>query len=198
MHIHYGEVIELHKEPSSLDTFTIKFCNILNKLDIDYVLVSGYVSILFGRSRSSEDIDLIMGKMGLDSFTELFRCLSEDFECITPGKPKELFEEYLTNGLAIRLSLKGTYIPNMEVKFPKSELDSWVLSNKKKVMLNESTLFISCIELQVAFKLFLGSEKDIEDALHLFHVFKDSLDMELLQAFNRKLNIGRKILELLE
>jgi len=41
--------IEFEKELNSLDKFTIKFTSILNKLNINYVVVSGYVSILFGR-----------------------------------------------------------------------------------------------------------------------------------------------------
>lgn len=38
-----------------------------------------------------------------------------------------------------------------------------------------------------SFKLYLGSEKDIEDAKHIYKLFQDKLDMRLLQEFNRKL-----------
>lgn len=54
--------IKLNKELNDLDTFVIDFVKILDKSKIKYVLVSGYVSILFGRSRSSEDIDIIVKK----------------------------------------------------------------------------------------------------------------------------------------
>ena len=40
-----------------LDKFTIDFVNILTKYS-DYVIVSGYVSILLGRTRASEDVDV--------------------------------------------------------------------------------------------------------------------------------------------
>jgi len=33
----------------------------------------------------------------------------------------------------------------------------------------------------------LGSEKDIEDAKHLYKLFKDYLDIDLLDDFNQKL-----------
>ena len=46
-----------NKVVSKLDLFVIDFINILKKY-MDYVIVSGYVSILFGRSRGTEDIDL--------------------------------------------------------------------------------------------------------------------------------------------
>lgn len=77
----------------------------------------------------------------------------------------------------------------MEVKFPKNELDIWTLKNKKKVILNNEILFISPLELQIPFKLFLGSEKDIEDARYLYRLFKDKLNTGLLKEFNRKFNI---------
>ena len=53
-----GNKIVFEKELNKLDKFVIDFTSILNKLDIRYVIVSGYVAILFGRNRSSEDIDI--------------------------------------------------------------------------------------------------------------------------------------------
>ena len=50
-------------------------------------------------------------------------------------------------------------------------------------------LFISRIEIQIPFKLFLGSEKDLEDARYLYEIFKDKIDTDLMREFNRKLNI---------
>ena len=58
MDIKYSDKIEFEKELNNLDKFTIAFTQILNESKINYALVSGYVSILFGRNRASEDIDL--------------------------------------------------------------------------------------------------------------------------------------------
>ena len=80
----------------------------------------------------------------------------------------------------------------MEIKFPKVELDIWSLKNKQKVILNSHTLFISPIELQIAYKIFLGSEKgdkDLEDAKFLYNLFKEHLNASLFEEFLRKLNI---------
>jgi hypothetical protein len=63
--------LSLKKKLNSLDRFTLKFTDILNNADIDYVLISGYVSILFGRSRSSEDIDIFIEKLDYDRFCRL-------------------------------------------------------------------------------------------------------------------------------
>lgn len=193
MKIEYNQkVIKLEKELNALDKFTIDFASVLDKSGVKYVVVSGYVSILFGRSRSSEDIDIIIKKLSLDDFKKLWDELETHFECIITQNPKKAYEEYLLTGHAIRFSRKKEYVPNMELKFPKVELESWALENRKEVIVNSKKLFISPIELQISFKLFLGkggNEKDIEDAKHLYEIFKDKLDKSILNEFNRKLKI---------
>lgn len=181
--------IELKKELNALDNFVIDFTSVLNRLNVKYVVVSGYVSILFGRSRTSEDIDIIVEKMNKDEFGKLWRELSKGFECIIIHELGKAYDEYLLTGHAIRFARKGTFIPNMEFKFPKVELDEWVLNERKEVSINGNKLFISPLELQISFKLFLGSEKDIEDAKYLYKLFKNEIDTQLLNNFNRKLKI---------
>jgi len=189
MDIEFNDKIRFKKEFNSLDNFVLDFISILDELKIRYVLISGYVSILFGRSRSSEDIDIIIERLDLQKFKELWNKLSESFECINAGNAEQAYNEYLLTHHAIRFAKIKKFIPNMEVKFPKIELESWALSNKKEVTVNNKILFISPIELQISFKLYLGSEKDIEDAKYLYELFKEKLDLELLYEFNRKLKI---------
>ncbi len=190
MNINFSQdKIELKKELNSLDSLALDFVSVLNALKIRYVAVSGYVSILFGRSRSSEDIDIIVEKLGFSKFKELWSKLQETFECLLTEDAESAYNDYLSSQHSLRFAKKGKYIPNIEIKFPKTELDLWTLENKIEVILNNMPLFISRIELQIPFKLFLGSEKDIEDAKYLYELFKDNLDMILLAEFNRKLKI---------
>ena len=190
MNINFSkDKIELKKELNNIDKFVIDFTSILTKLNINYVLISGYVSIIFGRNRTSEDIDIFIEKLTLKKFGELWNELYKQFECLNTEDLKSAYKEYLLNNTSLRFSRKKNYIPNMEVKFPKNELDIWTIENKRKVILNNKILFISLLELQIPFKLFLGSEKDIEDARYLYRLFKDKLDIKLLTEFNRKLNI---------
>lgn len=181
--------IEFEKELNALDRFVVDFTSILNRLSIRYVVVSGYVSILFGRSRTSEDIDMIVEKIDSAKFAKLWGEIYSDFECLNTNDLKDAYNEYLLTGHAIRFSKKSRYIPNVEFKFPKTELDAWTLEKRKEVLLNNRKLFISPLELQIPFKLFLGSEKDIEDARYLYRLFKDRTDLRLLQEFNRKLKV---------
>ena len=191
MEIRYSDKeIIFEKNLNDLDRFTMNFTSILNKLKINYVIVSGYVSILFGRNRGSEDIDLIVDKIIFERFKELWQELKKEFECVITENCQDAYETYLVGGYSIRFSENGKFVPNIEVKFPKTELDQWTLDNRLKVLINRETIFISKIEVQIPFKLFLGSEKDIEDARYLYEIFKDKIDENLMQEFNRKLNIG--------
>jgi len=181
--------IKLKKALNDLDTFVIDFTKILDINKTSYVLVSAYVSILFGRSRSSEDIDIIVEKMSKRRFLALWEKLSRwKFVCIIPGDFESAYDNYLTKHTAIRFSRYGEPIPNIEFKFPKDDLDYWVLRNGKEVRLNRHILKISPIELQVAYKLYLGSKKDIEDARHLYQLFRENLDQALLTQFLLKLD----------
>lgn len=180
-----NKIVIKDKTISALDSLVIDFTSILNKY-VNYVIVSGYVAILFGRSRTSEDIDIIVEKIDFNKFNKIWIEVSKKFECISTKDVKVAHKEYLSSGISIRFSRKNNFIPNVEFKFPKVELDDWTLKERKKVILNDHQLFVSPLELQIPFKLFLGSEKDIEDAKHIYRVFQDKIDYALLQEFNRK------------
>jgi hypothetical protein len=181
--------IKLSKELNDLDELVIDFVQLLDASKINYVLVSGYVSILFGRSRSSEVIHLIVEKVSKRSFDTLWGNIHKNFHCIVPDNAASAYENYLVRNTSLRFARKGMFIPNIELMFPKARgIDDWVLLNAKTVILNGKELRISPIELQVPYKLFLGSPKDIEDARHLYSLFKDSLDEDLLRDFLIKLD----------
>ncbi len=46
-----GNTVALEKELSKLDEFVIHFSKLLEQNRVDYVIVSGYVALAFGRSR---------------------------------------------------------------------------------------------------------------------------------------------------
>src|SRR3990170_5638172 len=182
------EGIEFKKELNDLDKLVIDFVKVLDDSEVRYAIVSGYVAILFGRSRSSEDIDIIIESIGKNKFGIVWEGLSKKFECIITANREDAYNTYLSVSHPVRFSRKGKFIPNIEVKFPKVELDEWTLGNRKRVLLNGKILYISPMELQIPFKLFLGSDKDIEDAKHLYNIFKNNINMNLLRQFLKKLN----------
>lgn len=193
------KLIKFKKELSNLDLFVEEFTDILNKTDITYVIVSGYISIIFGRSRNTEDVDMIVEPLNFEQFKDLWNKLKKEFECINTHKIEEAFD-HLKNKHAIRFCKKGYFIPNMEFKFKKTGIDDFTLKNKMKIIINEDFIFYtSLLELQIVFKLFLGSEKDIEDAKYLYDLFKNYLDQnilnELLSQFGQEV---KKRMELIK
>ena len=66
------------------------------------------------------------------------------------------------------------------------------MKNKVEVLIKGETIMTSEIELQIAFKLYLGSEKDFEDARHLYKVFKGKLNIGLLQRHISELKVEKK------
>lgn len=154
-----GNRIVFDRQLSNLDLFVQSFVDVLDSSGIRYVIVSGYVSILFGRSRETEDVDLFMESVSFKQFSQFWETLSSQFECINAGSAQEAFREYLSNHAALRFAQRGSFIPNMEVKFPKNDLDGYTLKNRLEVVLNGKPLFVSPLELQIAFKLFSGFRK---------------------------------------
>lgn len=173
-----------NKTITELDSFVLDFTMILSKY-VEYVIVSGYVAIFFGRSRGTEDIDVISKEMDKRTFLELHDDLAgRGYEFLNPEDASGLYE-MLEEGLAIRISKTRRVIPNIELKFTKDDFDTYSLSHRLKVTLNKEILYLNPIEMQIPYKLWLSSEKDIEDALYLWDIFKERIDkgsMKMLMA----------------
>jgi len=182
--------IILNKEVSNLDRFVIDFCSLLE----DYVVVSGYVSILFGRSRATEDVDLLIKVENLEDFKKQWEKITEnEFECINTSKPEEAFS--MLNETAIRFSRKGKAIPNMEFKKISQAVHKYSFDNKIKVIIGEKVLFVSPLEMQIAYKLMLGKQgnnKDIEDAKHLYDLFEEKLNKEELLRLVKEMDAEKE------
>lgn len=180
--------IKIDRELSDLDCFALNFTNIL-KDHTPYVIVSGYVTILLGRSRASEDIDIIVPKMSFSSYQSLYTHLKKNgFYCLNAEEEKDIYK-YLLEGLAIRFAKIGTALPNIELKWAKNKFDDLALKKTMAVTIPSGELCISHLELQIAFKeSVLKSPKDLEDARHLRGVAEGFLDTNLIQQYKEQLD----------
>jgi succinate dehydrogenase flavin-adding protein (antitoxin of CptAB toxin-antitoxin module) len=173
--INFGE-----KQITLLDRFVLDFIQVLEQ-QTPYVIVSGYVAILLGRSRGTEDVDILVPRLEKARFAALHDALlSEGYEFLNAEDTGGLYE-MLTGKMGIRVAKKGQFIPNIELKFFKDDIDQSVFQNRVDVVLPDAHVYISPIEVQIAYKVWLGSPKDIEDALFLFEIFRQHLDQELLK-----------------
>ena len=190
-----GKRIRFARELSELDTFVFEFVRILQRRGIRYVVVSGYITILFGRTRTTEDIDVISEKLSFDEFNNLWVILTEKYECLNTADVTDAYSNYLLNNTAVRFAKKEQFIPNIEFKFVKDDVDYYSLTEAIEVRIRDNTLNISPLELQIAYKMFLGSENDLEDAAFLFTLFKEHLDFHKLIKFLNSFGIDDTIVK---
>ena len=183
-----SEHIEIDRELSDLDKFTIEFTNILKK-HTGYVIISGYVAILLGRARASEDVDIIIPRVDFSDFKKMYKDFKEnDFYCLNAEEEKIVYS-YLEENLAIRFAKLDTIIPNVELKWIKNDFDKIALKKTIDVKIQNENVCISHLELQIAFKeVILKSPKDLEDAQHLRSVARDYLDTSLIQKYKEMLD----------
>ncbi|RLC80500.1 MAG: hypothetical protein DRI61_05660 [Chloroflexi bacterium] len=176
-----GRDIYLDKELTLYDKLALNFSDVLKKHDVNHVYVSGYVALIFGRSRTSEDIDMLVERMSIGEFQTLWNSLySTGFYCHNTPDCKTAYNVYLDKKIAIRFSEVGRVIPNVEFKWASNEQHIRALGNNLEVHIPGGSIAISSLETQIAFKLLLGSEKDIEDARYLFELFGEHLNQKAL------------------
>ena len=75
------------------------------------------------------------------------------------------------------------------MKFKKDDFDRYAMTMARAVMFDDIRFFISPIELQIPYKLYLGSDKDIEDAVYLWVLFCEMLDGDLMRSFMERLHV---------
>ena len=162
------------KDYNILEEFCVSFCKIIDKYT-DYIVVSGFFVISSGRSRATEDIDIIIKPLDLDKFILMHKDLEKaNFECLQDSNPNKIYTNYLIKNIAVRYFRGTDFIPNIELKFAKDELDYYQLKNRKKIEFTDIDVFFSSVEACIAFKEeLLQSPKDIEDANYLKVVYSD-------------------------
>ncbi|WP_297520101.1 hypothetical protein [Thermococcus sp.] len=183
-----GKII-VSRELSDLDYFVLDVVNLIGKYT-RYVIVSGYVTILLGRSRGTEDVDFVIEHLSRENFKTMCReALEKGFEFLNPEDCNGLYE-MLQQRMGIRMAREDEIIPNAEIKFPKDAFHEEALEMRIPAVLNGNKIYISPMELQIAYKLYLGSDKDIEDAVFLYELFKDNLDRRLLNDYAKRLRVN--------
>ena len=69
-----GGVIYLFKPRlTPEDVIASKFAAVIDEAGVRYAIVTGYIAILFGRARRSDDIDFVLEYLGEDRFVNLCR-----------------------------------------------------------------------------------------------------------------------------
>ncbi len=182
-------VIALHRELTALDVFVKKFLDVL-KRHSDYLVVSGYVSICSGRTRGTEDVDVLFPVMSGYEFKALFTELTKNgFWCYQGDEPVGVYS-YIEDMTSVRFALKKEMFPNIEL-IPIDEnrkAQHFEFSRPQKIRINDFEFKIPEIEFEIAYKeTVLGSEKDMEDALHLRAFFSSAINDGRLKKYKTML-----------
>ena len=170
-----------------LNKFTEGFCRVVEKF-AKYIIVSGFVAISHGRSRGTEDVDIMIERMSFEKFKEMHEALVEaGFECLYPLTVENIYDN-LVRKLNVRYSWEGVELPNMEMKFAKDVLDDEQFESRQKIEFTDLDIYFPKIEESIAFKEeFLGSEKDLEDAKYLRLIYEGKLDEDYIKKYKDKI-----------
>ena len=188
------ETLRIDRRLSALDTAVLTFTDVLESCEVEYVIVSGYVAILTGRSRATEDVDVILGELTESETNELVDTLTERGYW-GMAMPLEDMYSMLRDGDRIRIAEADEFYPNFEVWFASNEIERGALANSLTVTFDDGTIEISPIELQIAYKLHLAQRanspdgKDMEDALHLYVTFEEAFNTETLETYVTRLGV---------
>ena len=178
----------VNRDLNRLDEMAASFSEILDQFGIEHVYVAGYVSILAGRARSTEDIDVLIERIDEATATELVSTLEADGYW-GPAMPLPSLYDNLTSGTNIWVAPADQVTPHLEVKFPTDEFDRASLDNALPAHIGDVSIPIGPLELQIPYKLSLGAQKDVEDAVHLYTLFEESLSEPQLQQWVTRLDV---------
>ena len=182
------------KELNDLDKEVINFIKLLS---CDYAIVSGYITILFGRPRTTEDVDIIANIKNYKEFYKIWeKAYAKDYYCINEDNPKEAYA-IISEGSSIRFARNNKIFPNFELKIPKNAAELIAINEKLKVKLGKEKINISPIELQIAYKIYLGSDKDYEDARYLYLLLLKYIDKNKLKTLIKGLGVEKEAKQIL-
>ncbi len=165
--------VNVDKEVTKLDEFVLDSLSIIQKY-ADYAIISGYVSIFFGRARATEDVDLFISDISEHKFKEMCEEAKKKGYEWTIDNCNDLYHEYLKDSLPINMWKKDFPLLRMEIKLAIKPSQKEVMENPIIVKFNDYEIKMANIESQIAYKRYIAkSDKDLADARHLELVFSD-------------------------
>lgn len=183
-----GDEVVIHKPANGLDRLILDVAKILDRVGVQYAVVSGYVAVLFGRARATEDIDVISERFDQRTAKQLAIAL-QDAGYWGPAMPLTELYDTMADDLPVRITESDHRVPNVELKFASGEFDHASLDNAITVRLPDGTLRIGSLELQIAYKLDMGAQKDFEDALYLYETLGRNLNPSDLETYVQRLGV---------
>ncbi len=176
-------------------SFLIRIINILNQVNLNYVVVGGVAAIIKGRMRSTTDVDIIVER-NLEKLDQCFDLLAkEEFEV-----PKEQISYALKEGHHISIFEKKSFM-RLDLKVAKNSDEKEVIRQATIEEYTGLNVRIASIEQILYGKiLYIGSIDDLSDKellgfndildfLVLYNQYKSEIDHEWLTEKIRQKNL---------
>lgn len=180
-----GDVIIINRELTELDIFLKDFLNILKKYS-GYLVVSGFVSIATGRTRGTEDIDVLVPFMKKEKFEKFFKELNEKgFWCYQGDNESEIYP-YINDMKNIRFARKDEMFPNIEfISINETKkAKHFEFTHPQKIKVENFEFLIPPIEFEILYKeIILKGKKDLADARHLRTFFSDIINNKKFEEY---------------
>lgn len=163
----------------------------LNDNKIPYVIVGGISVIAWGRSRTTDDIDIILDQKVLN-IHDFVSYLTEnnffaDIDDFQGFESKDHCTIFFKDGL-FRIDIIGIYDQDNQISIDRAVLIDFF----------DIKLRIDNPESLIAHKLLFGSEQDIEDAYAILVRLDNKINKESLLWYAERLHVSKKLKELLK
>lgn len=180
-------ILIIERDLTELDYFVRDFLQVL-KNHSDYLIVSGFVSISTGRTRATEDVDILVPVPDKEKFKELFDDLiKNNFWCYQGENFGEVYL-YVEDMQSIRFARKDQMFPNMEIIFinESKKAKYYEFTHPLKIKIKDFEFKIPPLEFEILYKeIILAGKKDIEDAGHLRNLFKEILSKDRFEEYEK-------------
>ncbi|MFX0066461.1 MAG: DUF6036 family nucleotidyltransferase [Candidatus Hermodarchaeota archaeon] len=166
--------------------------NTFNASEIKYVLIGGLAATIFGRPRTTLDVDIII-EHDQGKIQKLQEQLKNNGFIFGENEIQIALQErshcsIFLKDFPYRIDLKGIY----------SSLDERSMQNRiKEIILNE-TVFVEKPEDLIIEKLVYGSQLDLEDVKAIILRQGDKLDLEYVRYFAVKEQVEDELNQILE
>ena len=179
--------IEVESGASDLDELVWRLVSRLKKYT-EYVLVSGYIAILLGMERPTQDVDVVIsGFRSRSDFNNFFNELRElGWETI-PSNLDEL--HFLLEERNEKIDLFTDKQWYFDFKKARNKWALLSLENPLTVKKGDYEFKIAPPEIQIPYKLWLGSDKDIKDAAFIYEKLKPIIDRKAMKEIADEMNV---------
>ena len=179
------DYLKINKKLSVIDEVVVNFAK---NTDLKNVIYGKYITILFGKNNWTDKIHVLSEKITFDKFAKFFNTLSKNSFHFKKEK-EDLFED-LINKKTIKIYWKELPIPYITFSFTHTELERLTLKTFIIVFLDNIKLNIRTPEIEIPS---LIKNKNMEDAVFLYKLFLDKLDMKFLKIMCKIFNVAQPL-----